>query len=623
MQHAHPSVSRFSSAYFRRNFRTLFAKGSFIDPKWHPLRRFDPFLMPPSRPSGAEGSLFTKKKEVATPMKYIRSIFPLLLLLALPMAVNAQSCTTAVCNATGVSESAFLAALPSPSNTNATVVVNIPNGTSAWSTGFSYTVPSAVTNLTIQGSTTVNCTGTAGSSGYLCSAGDNSVIQDEYQSNSPLMLFTVGSSSTHFRITGLTIKGGSIGGSGGSYSKYDGWIQIYDGSSQNFRLDHNDFNNTTMSPYQQVTVFRTFAAIAGVVDHNIFNLVQGQYDFGVSDFGAMADSIGNGDGTFKNATLWGSSELLYVEENYLTGGGVINDCGNAGSMAVRYNNFNNATVAVQTHGTKTPAGPARGCRMIEVYHNYGTSSLATQDALFGTKGATALIWGNTLNAGYYRLYHGGGDRESGDESETSTPNGWGYCGTQVNSNGVGSHWDGNNASTTGYPCLDGLGRGQDAQALNGANFPSRVNSTTGTIAWSHQYLEPQYFWNNSIGSATYMLLGDNSVNNRDYYYDQSAQSGSFTGAAGTGSGPLASRPSSCTPGAGGTYLTSPTGSYGVAYFATDANSGNGELYVCTSQNTWTGIYQPYTYPHPLVSGTSTTPPPAGPGSPTNLTYTMH
>lgn len=566
-------------------------------------------------------------------MKFTPSIFFLSLLLAMmPAAGVAQSCTTAVCNATGVSESAFLAALPSPSNTNPTVVVNIPSGTSAWSAGFNYSVPAAVSDLTIQGATTVNCSGTAGSSGYSCSAGDNSVIQDAYQSNSPLMTFTVGGSSTKFRVTGLTIKGGNIGGSGGSYSKYDGWIQVYGGSSQNFRLDHNDFNNTTMSPYQQVTVFRTFAAIAGVIDHNIFNLVQGQYDFGVSDFGAMADSIGNGDGTFAKASLWGSSQLLYVEQNYLTGGGVINDCGSAGSMAVRYNNFNNATVAVQTHGTKTPAGPSRGCRMIEIYHNYGASSLTAQDALLGTKGTTALIWGNTLNTGYYRLYHGGGDRESGDESETTTPNGWGYCGTAVNGNGVGSSWDGNNAST-GYPCLDGVGRGQDAQALNGANFPNRRNSSTGTIAWSHQFLEPQYFWDNSINGATYMLLGDSSVNNQDYYYDcgsgagNPSCSGGFTGAAGTGFGSLSSRPSSCTAGRGGTYYTSPTGSYGVAYFATDANGGKGELYVCTSANTWTGIYQPYTYPHPLETGSSAPPPPppppAGPGAPTNLTGVVH
>ena len=87
----------------------------------------------------------------------------------------------------------------------------------------------------------------------------------------------------------------------------------------------------------------------------------------------------------------------------------------------------------------------------------------------------------------------GGDRESGDETETSSPNGWGYCGTSVNGNGVGSKWDGNQNGGTGYPCLDAIGRGQTPQSLNGADFPNRLNSATGTISWPHQYLDASSF----------------------------------------------------------------------------------------------------------------------------------
>jgi len=111
---------------------------------------------------------------------------------------------------------------------------------------------------------------------------------------------------------------------------------------------------------------------------------------------------------------------------------------------------------------------------------------------------------------------------------------------------------------------------------------------------------------------------------RDYYSecntgfgDSTCPKSAFNGSHGTGYGTLANRPATCTAGPAGTYGQSPTGSYGVAYFATDANNGNGELYVCTSTNTWTGIYQPYTYPHPLVTGSSATSGP--PGDPANLT----
>lgn len=48
---------------------------------------------------------------------------------------------------------------------------------------------------------------------------------------------------------------------------------------------------------------------------------------------------------------------------------------------------------------------------------------------------------------------------------------------------------------------------------------------------------------------------------------------------------------------------------GVGYWATDvgtwnSNGGPGEqgtLFLCSAANTWTAYYQPYFYPHPLIS----------------------
>jgi hypothetical protein len=281
------------------------------------------------------------------------------------------------------------------------------------------------------------------------------------------------------------------------------------------------------------------------------------------------------------------------------------------------------TVAVQNHATKSSAGPERGCRFYEFYHNYIAAGSTEQDAMTGAKATTALVWGNTMAAGAaYRWMAVASDRNTTNQTETNTPNGWGYCGTSVASNGGGSQWDGNSPSTAlGYPCLDGVGRGQTTQALNGQVFPNRRNSVTGTIAWPHQYLEPIYSFMNSYGSATPLNIRDGSTRqNVDVFMENAG----FNGTTGTGFGPLAARPSACTAGPGGTYFTSPTGSYGVAYFATDANGGKGELYVCTSTNTWTGIYQPYIYPHPLVSGSSSAPPPpASPAPPTSLTGVVH
>jgi hypothetical protein len=254
------------------------------------------------------------------------------------------------------------------------------------------------------------------------------------------------------------------------------------------------------------------------------------------------------------------------------------------------------------------------------------------------RNATGLVWGNIVASGFQDFLQvftdrscgsaGSGCSSSNGGGDQPTPNGWGYCGTGPT--GLGSNWDGNTNTTTGYPCLDGIGRGQTLQSLNGRQFPNKQNTSTGTIAWPQQYLEPWYTWNNQFtgayaGPCNYNSCGSFFANytpavittNQDIYLDNA----SFNGTSGTGWGTVANRPSTCTPGSGGTYFASPTGSYGVGYFATDANGGQGELYVCTSANTWTAVYEPYTFPHPLAVGD----PLASSSSlaaPTNLTATV-
>jgi hypothetical protein len=98
----------------------------------------------------------------------------------------------------------------------------------------------------------------------------------------------------------------------------------------------------------------------------------------------------------------------------------------------------------------------------------------------------------------------------------------------------------------------------------------------------------------------------NHIPNRDFYNYAAANNpdcgSGFNGTCGLGVGPIAARPATCTTG--------------VAYWATDegewwaANPGaDGRLYKCTSPNTWTLHYTPYTYPHPLT-GTGAPPPPS-------------
>ena len=510
-------------------------------------------------------------------------------------AVHAQTINAASCNASDVQS-----ALNSVSASTTTVV--IPSGTCTWTTPVSFAVPSGNTTLTIQGSTTVNCTGTAGTSSYACTASDTTVITDNCVSGclggstSPLTITTAGPSSM-FRVTGLTFVAGGVG-------KNNGVVDFY-GSTQNFRFDHNHVNAANLND----SMIQFNGAFYGVLDHNLLDLGGNQsVANGFRVYNPLFDATGYGDGGFSSSANWGTDEFLFMENNVFNGGAP-DDCANAGRFVMRYNTINNSYVGIQTHPTKTLEGGWRGCREYEAYHNYFTGSTSSPgNAATSTSASTALVWGNTQAAGFNHFFVANTYRAQTGQPETAIPTGWGYCGTDEN--GIGSNWDGNQSTTTGYPCLDGVGRGQTQQRLNGQYFPNRLNASTGTIAWPQQYLEPVYLWMNIISFGNEGYLNDNvSHFNQDVYADcqsvNSSCSGGFNGTAGTGYGALASRPSTCAAGPGGSYNASPTGSYGVAYWATDANSGNGELYICTNTNIWTAMYTPYTYPHPLTGGATT------------------
>jgi len=500
------------------------------------------------------------------------------------MIANGQpSCTGAICTAASVSQSDVLAALPTSGNTNPTVVVNIPAGSATWAAPITYSVPSAVTNLKIQGGTTINCTGTAGQSSWSCPATDSTIITDGYTGQPALITITTGATATLFRWTGTTLKTSS------GTAKNNGVLYVV-GSSHNVRIDHNHIDENG----QNATMVRVAGDTLGVADHNLFSL--GNNSNVGNGFQNFASSDGTGDAAWAGVSDWGSINFWYLESDYFTGGSPT-DCYNGGRLVVRYSTIDNAFV-MALHGTKNDSGRGRSCRATEIYINYMSGS-PNANAVIGQNGGTSLLWGNNVASGYDHFNAPGAPRNINVIGVDSGITPWcGMAGTTVRTpyGQAGTDpWDGNSSSATGYPVLDCVGCGQ-GDLINIAS-----------PAWPHHKHEPEYLFMNTLAAADEGYINDvSSLPNQDVYADCNGRTfagltcSSFNGTQGTGFGLHSARPATCTAGPGGTYGTSPTGSYGVGYWEIDTNT----FFVCDGvpANHWQKIYQPFVYPHPLTGG---------------------
>jgi len=472
--------------------------------------------------------------------------------------------SASVINAASCSASDVRAAINSAS-TGDTVVVPSCSSTS-WGS-----VVNLNKAITLQGQTTCN------GQGATLACTDSTIISV----GTPSAL-TI--SASNARVTGLTINGTQGTGTENIEVNQEltGW-----------RIDHVHIGSSTNGCGIYVD------GGSGLIDH-VYMDTRG------CGIGAEGDHSGDkypGDYAWSHPLSLGSSSSIYVEDSRFvwtsqTDGAY--DLYNGANFVFRFNSLEGATIG--DHGLDSSAG--RSTLHEEIYNNTSTQKSFDNYTFWNTRGGSQLIFNNTVSGwslfADLRLYR------------SDNGYGWGN-GNDCSSN---SNWiDGNTGH--GYPCRDQVGRGPETNSAN--DWPTK----TSTAVFS-EALVPSYFWANTHNGVAPVWSSDGSgdihvsndansdmpnnasqyqvLPNRDFY---NQVSGTGNGTVGVGSGVLASRPSSCTTGVG--YWATDQGNWNQS-----GSGGQGVLYVCTSTNTWTLYFTPYTYPNPLQAGN---PPPA---PPTNL-----
>jgi hypothetical protein len=158
-----------------------------------------------------------------------------------------------------------------------------------------------------------------------------------------------------FRLTGFTFK--ASGNSGENALPWKARIQLT-GESHSFRIDHCTFDQL---PAVNVSID---GFLWGVIDHCQFNLARVQP---IQIYHTSWNGKDFGNGSWADDSHWGSEKFVFIEDNVFdnpTGVKRSIDGFEGARLVVRYNQFHNSALSV--HGTE---GQGRGARAIEEYNN--------------------------------------------------------------------------------------------------------------------------------------------------------------------------------------------------------------------------------------------------------------
>ncbi len=473
--------------------------------------------------------------------------------------------------------------------------VSVPSGSCTWTSGISITK-----GLTLQGagiSSTIitdglNSSGCPGSCPYMIT----------YQPSNP------GGNET-LRITGFRFNLSGVQG-----------IYLYNQNDSTFitniRVDHINFSGSGCIS-GSIPCIRIRGNVGGVVDNNIFT-------------GSTAFQFTGGDtGTWSNISpTFGDAGPLYIEDNTFTMTNTPIDASRGTRWVARYNTFtyngaNSLSPWFDAHGDY---GDTQLCSTLttEAYGNYLVDSSNRLGTLFDLRGGSNRTFYNyTTNSlsptgvNIRDEYYGNGGC-SGQTAESQKPRDiyiWSNRQAAGNLLSTGFVTSSGTASGGGNNYLDDSSKNFNFCESGCPQYAYGVKITGGTgsgqfrviqsITSTRLTISPNWTTNPSTDS-TYEIrhsAADTINENSEFWTMRST--GVFNGSGlsnvggGVGAGPLASRPSACTVGVGYWATDQSISDLSGMVGSSPANPISGTLYKCTSTNTWTTYYTPYTYPHPL------------------------
>jgi hypothetical protein len=317
---------------------------------------------------------------------------------------------------------------------------------------------------------------------------------------------------------------------------------------QKLIIDNNRFKNASMTLGNNGTIY-TNGQFRGVIYSNIFDRIEVPTKImGNDTFDPEWRVLGP-------SMAFGSGDNLFFEDNTIQWSSALSggdpgwtEEGQSGRLVMRYNTFNYANVQWDTGGDTWDIHGSQ-------YNPNGeTSSLVSE------------YYGNTLTNNpkwRWAIFRGG----------------WGLF-------------------------FDNVDTGTGSVYMQVANYSGSCDSTTGYPTT----IRNTYFWNNT-GNGTEEAAAVNQdacgtlIENSAYWnYNASCTASSCTAGIGRGT---AAPTGTCTTGVGYWVSSTPT--------ATTSSSviQSAKFYKCVSTNNWQLYYQPYTYPHPLRVGSSSSIAPPG------------